>query len=526
MSDKNQPKPAADDDAPPPRKVMRNVPKGVMAMVANAMAFAPKPKSFVPEYERLGERAGLKNLTVQEHSAMNQASFWRVRRPISQELAVFLTDRLDLARGSGLKLGDYFDTENYTTLVELRQAYQVAGKDVPKVVDDLCDELRGLKGRKDKTLKQEFKATMLPVDARLGDGEEGAPGLVRGVSFASNTRGGLDSLDHRCKQVYGKKFGLSALLAPVFAVINNWDMTPAALIDKLLDGPHWKSGRIPEAQQDEATSESSASGSKAAAESSGAAKASPVKEKARSKELARKSTGVGSKVAAAQKDAGEEGSESDSSKRKAQGTGGGPAQKKLKPVPAVVAVARPAATAAVGPVGAKPAAIAAGAAAAASKGDDESEVEVLVGTEWVPAAEAPIVGSQGVWSFPSAWSMVQPGDMSKGIIGYSADGVPRIVYPEEMWAIVNPADVRGYGVVSKGVDKKTHLVFPPSEEEVKVKQEKVTPDSVGSQVVSPAQAAQAAAAAEKERQIAAQVALADSEELRQEMQERIRRMGQ
>ena len=202
--------------------------------IYSAMCVCPNPRKFVgplPAPIRPPDDGPVArpvpHFWVEDNLLAGQASYVRIRRPMSNNLTHLLVDTYESARARGkVKPAEYFSTENYQVLQELVDTYEHCGMEAPAELVDLKAELRAQMTRKDDRHKSsDLRCTVLAAEFVVSKKDSNVY-MREAVPGASAPK--LKALDARCHALYG--VGLSRLLAPVFVAQSTaarpvWEVT-------------------------------------------------------------------------------------------------------------------------------------------------------------------------------------------------------------------------------------------------------------------------------------------------------------
>jgi hypothetical protein len=158
------------------------------------------------------------NFQLVDRAKDGKCSLIRARRPISQKFAQRVTDIYDacLSKPERYDLAkDFPDKESYPALLELKQVYSTAKKDVPKVVEDRLKEMvttfAGIRANEGSYLRDEMKLVVGPVDFESFPTDDGPFAEFSMVSVANHKE--MTTLAQLCQDVYGCP--ISTVAAPL-----------------------------------------------------------------------------------------------------------------------------------------------------------------------------------------------------------------------------------------------------------------------------------------------------------------------
>ena len=184
---------------------------------------------FAPAVPRIPIERNTVNIAVTDNSASAQLSYLRIRRPMSVAMANLFCDMfVEPVVGAKLFSPDAVTSSSYYLLVEIEQAFLVAGRDVPPRVTRLIRKFQK-GGRRDRTLKREFAATILPAAVEHGREVDAIPTVH--VPFS---RARFAEMDQMCRRVFGERLGLSVLLAPLYWLSRHTLRHCGSMVDHLV----------------------------------------------------------------------------------------------------------------------------------------------------------------------------------------------------------------------------------------------------------------------------------------------------
>ena len=191
----------------------------VQALVRGAVTVPSFPTNFVPPMPNRPDK--FPNISIEDHTKTHQASFLKIRRPMSAGMAKWVVQQLELTClvGSPEEQAKKLASEVpvYSVALEFQDAYWNLGLPSPAALDKHIKELKRAKPTVDAKLKLETRTEYGPVV--LGHAEGPMSMAVTALPAVSGRT--YDKWDAKCREVYGSTIGLGALLAPATLVYRN-----------------------------------------------------------------------------------------------------------------------------------------------------------------------------------------------------------------------------------------------------------------------------------------------------------------
>ena len=191
----------------------------VHALIRGAVTLPSFPTNFVPPMPNRPDK--FPNISIEDHTKTHQASFLKIRRPMSAGMAKWVVQQLELTClvGSPEEQAKKLASEVpvYSVALEFQDAYWNLGLPSPAALDEHIKELKRAKPTVDAKLKLETRTEYGPVV--LGHAEGPMSMAVTALPAVSGRT--YDKWDAKCREVYGATIGLGALLAPATIVYSN-----------------------------------------------------------------------------------------------------------------------------------------------------------------------------------------------------------------------------------------------------------------------------------------------------------------
>ena len=220
-----------------------------MLLVRGGMMGQQVPANFVPPVPPRDDNT---NIAVEDHTASFQASFLRVRRPMSVKMAEWVVKKVGEERVVVPKKATKEqvvtlqaaawgrEAPTYELALEFRDVYRVAKRPVPEALDRHIAALKAAGEKKDNELKMETRVVFGPVefihDKRPTSVAVSAAPAVSGKTYLK--------WDTACREVFGDTIGVGNLMAPALVVYQNLGKSPAE-IKALLRGGNFSTAGAP-----------------------------------------------------------------------------------------------------------------------------------------------------------------------------------------------------------------------------------------------------------------------------------------
>ena len=191
-----------------------------LALLGELVERSPDVRPYAPIPRNRVGAAALTNVEFEDNSAARALSYIRFRRPMSSAVAILFCKMFDRHQRKLWPREEWTD-DDYYVLLEVSQAYSVAGRETPPDVVNALSEFRGTGRKKDRGLKREFAAVVLPPKV-CNPTDQVFPQSFVPSPLPALGRRDFDELDEYCRGVFGSNVGLSRILGPVYYLVDQW----------------------------------------------------------------------------------------------------------------------------------------------------------------------------------------------------------------------------------------------------------------------------------------------------------------